>query len=131
MGRLDRLESAAGATWTYQGTAGGVTYDLRGILRKPAWVGVSLKKLRERLRAWSGGRFAASTHRGWWWFTKQAIGPCCERPWQCVRKHYDVDDRAFHAVRFVGTGPLSRGQCAYIDRLPADLRAVIVIKNPL
>jgi dienelactone hydrolase len=31
--------SAAGATWTYRATSGGVAYDLQGILRKPAGSG--------------------------------------------------------------------------------------------
>jgi dienelactone hydrolase len=31
--------SAAGATWTYRATSGGVPYDLQGILRKPAGPG--------------------------------------------------------------------------------------------
>ena len=105
--------------------------DEHGILRKPAWVGVSFKKLRERLRAWSGGRVAANTYRGWLWFTKQPIGARCVRPWQCGRKHYTVDDHAYHGVRYVGEGPLSRGQCAYLDRLPLDLRQQIVIASPL
>ena len=105
--------------------------DEHGILRKPAWFGVTFKKLRARLLAWSGGRVAASTYRGWWWFVRQPIGPYCERPWQCARRHYTVDDRAYHAVRFVGVGALSRGQRAYLDRLPADLRSQLVIASPL
>ena len=105
--------------------------DEHGILRKPWWVGVSHKLLRARLIAWSGGRFAASTYRGWWWFTKEAIGPRCDRPWQCARRHDTVGDHAYHAVRFVGVGAVSRGQRAYLERLPADLRDVVVIASPL
>jgi hypothetical protein len=105
--------------------------DEHGILRKPMWVGISFRKLRERLRVWSGGRFAARTYRGWWWFEKQAIGPRCDRAWQCGRKHFEVDDRVYHAVRYVGDGALSRGQLAYLERLPANLRSQIVIASPL
>src|SRR5512146_2404129 len=32
-------ESATGATWTYKGTSAGITYDLTGVLFKPAGAG--------------------------------------------------------------------------------------------
>jgi len=112
--------------------------DAHGILRKPSWFGTSFRKLRERALAWASGRVAAHTYRGWWWFRPEPIGARCDTPYRCSHaKHYEIrvagrqPGRYYHAVRYVGDGPLSRGQLAYLDRLPVDLRSQLVIASPL
>ena len=105
--------------------------DAHGILREPAYFGIGWRTLRDRARAWAAGRVAASTYRGWWWFTRDAIGGACPNRWSCARTHYDIDGDAFHGVRYTGVGPLSKKQRRHLERLPDDVRRSIVIDSPL
>lgn len=105
--------------------------DRHGILRKPRWFGRSLAKLRLEVRAWAADRVCALTHRGWWWFRREAIGPPCPARYRCAhRRHVDVGDATYHAARFVDAGAMTRGQRRYLERLPEELRARLVIASP-
>jgi hypothetical protein len=105
--------------------------DAHGILREPAFFGVSWRKLRDRAKAWAQGRVAASTYRGWWWFRVDGIGPRCLLGYGCAQRHFMAGTDRYHAVRYTGDRPLSRKARAYLDRLPADIRQSIVIPSPL
>ena len=104
--------------------------DAYGILRRGKWYGRSFHRLRQKTRAWTLGRRAALTHRGWWWGRPVPTGPVCARPWQCSHaRHHEIDGRSYHEhhVVLVASGPLTRGDRRRLDALPSELRDAIVI----
>ena len=110
--------------------------DKQGILRKPMYLGRSYEHLERDVLAWANQRVCSLTSRGWWWFRREGIGASCEGRWRCGKPHHfnlvtgHKHGGTHHAFRYVSVGPVSRGQLRYMERLPADLRARLVIASP-
>jgi hypothetical protein len=102
--------------------------DVHGILRKPPWFGISYRKRVAELRAWTLGRYCAMTFRGWCWFRKVGVGAPCVQWWKCRNaRHPMVDDVRYHAIAFLPVEPLTRGEVTRLEKLPEDLRRLVMI----
>jgi hypothetical protein len=82
--------------------------DGRGILRDSTW-----GERRTALLAWTGGRLAAKTYWGWWWFAPYEVR---------APGTYVVTDR-YH----VPLARMTRGDVRRIERVAADLRREVVM----
>jgi hypothetical protein len=106
--------------------------DEHGMLTRPAWFGQSYRKLRERARAWSRGRFAAATSRGWWWLVKEPAGKRCFAPNACgIAKHVELGGAWYHGFVWVGVGALTEGELRQLDRLHPQLYGELVLRDPI
>jgi len=82
--------------------------DRHGILRDSTW-----RERRRALLAWTGGRIAAKTYWGWWWFRLHVL----RNP-----RTYEVIER-YH----VPLARMTRGEARRIERVAADLRLGVVL----
>ena len=104
--------------------------DAYGILRKPRWFGFSYSKMRMLVAGWAAGRVCALTFRGWWWFRHAPVGAACINRYRCSHaKHYPIDGFEYHARTIVAARATTRGEVRHLDRLPAHLRAKLVIAS--
>jgi hypothetical protein len=126
--------------WVYRGDLSSLPFmsrhmefevDDRGILRRTKWFGRSYYRMRVQAVRRAANRRAALTFRGWWWYRREPIGARCPTPWLCKLAHHDDDERhSYHGMRLVGERPLTRGELRWLDELPAEIRALIVISVP-
>jgi hypothetical protein len=96
--------------------------DGHGILRRDDWWAK-----RAQVLAWTAGRRAANTYRGWWWFRRGGVGPC---PGACRARHYRFGADYFHATRYVADAALTKSDRRRLARLPAELAAEVVMQWP-
>lgn len=102
--------------------------DRHGILRRGALFGRSWYRLVQQTRAWVGDRVAASTYRGWLWFSAEPVGAPCHRRWECGEPvHHVVRHLVYHRVRHVVAGTLTRGDRRRLDALPDEIRRQFVV----
>lgn len=103
--------------------------DAHGILRAGAFHGASWSRLRKEAAAFSRGRRAANTYRGWWWFVLGGIGAACIDP-QCRARHEVLAHRRYHTTRLIPERAMTRGELRRLDRLHPNLRNGIVVPAP-
>ncbi len=88
--------------------------DAHGILRRARWLGRDERQLTKAILARRGDRRAVLLDRGWWWIALERIGERCV---SCYRgKPHAKGD---HVVRYVASGPLTRGDVRFLRKLPA------------
>jgi len=105
--------------------------DAHGILRKSLGFGRSWKNFHAEIRAWAAGRVCAKTHQGWWWFRSEPIGARCHRlHCELQGQHFWVAGEPYHGLRLTSAGAMKPKHVRYLERLPRDLRAKLVIPNP-
>ena len=107
--------------------------DAHGILRKGRWFGHSYPKLRRDVLAWAAGRVCANTYRGWWWFRRVSTGKPCTLGRLCSHaKHFDIASARYHArdVKLIADRPMSRKSVRHLERLPDELRKLVVVASP-
>lgn len=106
--------------------------DAHGILRRDPYYGRSWWRLRAEVITWARDRRAASTFRGWWWFRREPVGDSCAERWRCGhRQHFSFGPLVYHALRHVPDERLSAADMRTLERLPPDLRGVVVIEGSL
>lgn len=121
---LGWVERSAGAT----SNRGYFFVDAHGILRRDPYFGRSWWNTRRKVIEWAQQRRAAMTFRGWWWFQKVPAGEPCPRRWCSEhRDHHYFGAATYHAFRYAVDVAVSPAEVRYIERLPAELRGLVVI----
>ena len=103
--------------------------DARGILRRDPRASPEWQRKRRDVQTWADGRRAVLEFRGWWWY-RFDVETICTAGWTCKQpQHITGYGPRLHVLRLVSESPLTRGEQRRLGRLPADLRAEIVIAS--
>ncbi len=101
--------------------------DAHGILRRDWMYGRSWRKQREELIAWTGGRRAANTPTGWWWFRVVLGSPRCGVT-SCRLRHHCAYGVRHHVSSLVPDRALTEGELRRLARVPKDLLSQFLVR---